>query len=355
MAKAGDVLEIPELGVSVTLRETGEQTGGERLVLEVLGRPKGFFLQEHVHLGQVERHEVLSGQLNLEIEGREHLLSPGQSLEVPAGTPHRQLPAGPGAGRVRIELRPAGRTQELVERLAVLSREGRFSRRGLPTPRAGAELVRDFGSEGLATRPPAQVQRALAAAVLAGPERLAARLWHAVVELARSGARRAWRQYVFVDEWDVGAPIEAVHATLADARTYPDWWRPVYIDVDAEGPAELGSESRQHFKGRLPYELRTRSRIVRLEPPRLIEAEVDGDLRGRGRWTLTAAGDATHVRFDWHVHADRPLLRALTPALRPLLRWNHAWAIARARDGLEPYARRAAAAGGPTASASAPG
>ena len=45
------------------------------------------------------------------------------------------------------------------------------------------------------------------------------------------------------------------------------------------------------------------------------------------------------MRFDWRVHADRLLLRLLTPVLRRALRWNHAWAIARAREGLEPYAR----------------
>jgi hypothetical protein len=48
------------------------------------------------------------------------------------------------------------------------------------------------------------------------------------------------------------------------------------------------------------------------------------------------------VRFDWQVHADRRLLRVLTPVLRPLLRWNHNWAIARAMEGLEPYAQRQA-------------
>jgi hypothetical protein len=72
----------------------------------------------------------------------------------------------------------------------------------------------------------------------------------------------------------------------------------------------------------------------------VVEGEVDGDLRGRGRWTLTETpGGGTHVRFDWRVYADRRLLRALTPAPRPAFRWNHAWAIARAREGLEPYAR----------------
>jgi hypothetical protein len=45
------------------------------------------------------------------------------------------------------------------------------------------------------------------------------------------------------------------------------------------------------------------------------------------------------VRFDWRVFADRPLLRTLTPVLRPVFRWNHDWAIARAMDGLESYAR----------------
>ena len=68
--------------------------------------------------------------------------------------------------------------------------------------------------------------------------------------------------------------------------------------------------------------------------------EVDGHLRGCGRWTLTeTAGGGTHVRFDWRVHADRPLLQVLTPFLRPVLRWNHNWAIARALQGLEPYVR----------------
>jgi hypothetical protein len=28
--------------------------------------------------------------------------------------------------------------------------------------------------------------------------------------------------------------------------------------------------------------------------------------------------------------------------LRPIFRWNHNWAIARAKEGLEPYARRIA-------------
>jgi uncharacterized protein YndB with AHSA1/START domain len=146
--------------------------------------------------------------------------------------------------------------------------------------------------------------------------------------------------YVFVDEWDVAAPREAVFDALADGSTYPDWWRPVYLSVETEGPVEVGQISRQHFKGRLPYTLKTRSTLTALDRPNRLEVDVAGDLRGHGIWTLTERKGATHVRFDWQVNADRPLLRYLTPILRPLFRWNHNWAIARAIEGLEPYARR---------------
>jgi hypothetical protein len=60
-------------------------------------------------------------------------------------------------------------------------------------------------------------------------------------------------------------------------------------------------------------------------------------------WTLTPRDGSIHVRFDWRVFADRPLLRMLTPLLRPLFRWNHNVAIKRAMVGLEPYARAQAA------------
>ena len=144
---------------------------------------------------------------------------------------------------------------------------------------------------------------------------------------------------MFVDEWDVDAPHEAVFQALADARTYPTWWTPIYREVEADGPPAVGCSSRQKFKAKLPYTLSTVSTIVRLEAPREFEVDVDGDLRGRGVWTLTAADGKVHVRFDWTVKADRPLLRILTPVLRPLFRWNHNVAIKRAIVGLEPYAR----------------
>jgi len=316
------VFHMPLLGVRVELLRSAEDTGGELVEFDVVGRARGLLTQAHVHTRQSERHEVLEGSMRLVMGGRRHELGPGQVMEVPPATRHRQLPGGEGSGRVRVQVRPAGRIEELLERFARLADEGGLNRWGYPKPLTAMELVRDFGDESRAAWPPAAVQRAMSKALLSA----------------------ASNEYLFVDEWDVAAPPEAVFDALADARTYPEWWRPVYIGVEADGPPALGKVSRQHFKGRLPYHLNTRSEIVRYEPPRVVEGDVDGDLRGKGTWTLTPIPGGTHVRFDWRVHADRKLLRMLTPVLRPLFRWNHNWAIARAMEGLEPFARRSAGA-----------
>jgi mannose-6-phosphate isomerase-like protein (cupin superfamily)/uncharacterized protein YndB with AHSA1/START domain len=323
MAKAGDVLEMAQLGCRVALVRTAQETNGELVEFDVLGRPRGFLIQPHVHTGQVEHFEVLSGKLKVVVDGTERVLEPGQTMQTPAGVTHRQMPGDDGPdGHVRVQVRPAGSTQAFLERVAEMCAAGQFNRFGFPKPVAAARLVTEFGDEGHAARPPLPVQKVMAKAIL--------------------GVANLSRPYVFVDEWDVAAPQQAVFDAIADARTYPQWWRPVYLDVDADGPAELGKQSRQHFKGRLPYQLHTRSTVTALDAPRTVTAEVDGDLRGTGTWTLTPTATGTHVRFDWQVHADRRLLKLLTPLLRPLFRWNHNWAIARAMEGLEPYAQRTA-------------
>ena len=255
----------------------------------------------------------------VKLNGDERALGAGESVQIPAGcrtaiTPPARRRGTSGPSCSGVARRGAARA----------ARRARCRRRDhetkvYPKPLAAAHLIREFPAEGRAARPPPPVQRASPA-----PS----------ARVAGSGG-----EYVFVDEWDVVAPPEAVFDLIADARTYPSWWRPVYIDVESDGEPRLGAVSQQHFKGRLPYHLRTSSTVTVYDPPHQVGAEVVGDLRGRGLWTLTPTETGTHVRFDWSVFADKPVLHVLTPVLRPAFRWNHAWAIARAQEGLEPAAR----------------
>ena len=306
---------MPGLGVRVEVRESTD----ELIEFDVIGRARGLIAAEHVHTKATERYEVIEGAMRLVVAGREHLLGPGDTMETPPGVPHRQLPGPAGEGRVRVTVSPAGTTHAFLRRLSELRMV-----RGFPKPVDAAGIVRDFGHDGHASKPSIRVQRAFSA-----------RCWRSRRASTGSSTSGTW-------------PPRARPSSTRSPRPapIPQWWKPVYIDVEATGDPEVGKESRQHFKGRLPYHLHTRSRITRLEAPHAIEADVDGDLRGHGAWTLTEIPGGTHVRFDWQVFADKPLLRLLTPILRPAFRWNHAWAIARAQAGpraLRPRVERGAA------------
>jgi mannose-6-phosphate isomerase-like protein (cupin superfamily)/uncharacterized protein YndB with AHSA1/START domain len=334
VAQAGQVLENSATGQRVVFRRTTQETQGELLEYELFFRPGGFLVQEHVHPRQSERHEVLAGRLGLVLAGEEKRLGPGDVVVVPAGAPHRLFPIGEEQVHVLFELRPALQTEAFMEALHA----GRTKADGSPTIFQLAVVAQAFPEVGRPTRPPLAVQRIFTPALAAVGRLLGTRV----------GPPETAPGYVFTDEWDVDAPAEAVFDVLADAGTYPEWWKPVYIEAEADGPPAVGVASRQYFKGRLPYRLRTVSTIVRLERPREIQADVVGDLAGRGTWTLSEQDGGTHVHFGWRVNADRPLLRYLTPVLKPLFRWNHNWAVARAVDGLEPYVRARLAAPPPS-------
>ena len=122
-----NVIDAPRLGLRTEIRHSGD----ELLEFDVVGRPRGFITHYHVHTRQTERFEVIEGTMRLLVDGREHRLGPGDTMEVPAGTPHRQLPGDESEGRVRVQVRPGGRTLEFLELLAAY-----------PRPRARGALER---------------------------------------------------------------------------------------------------------------------------------------------------------------------------------------------------------------------
>ena len=197
--------------------------------------------------------------------------------------PTRRTPSSPAAtsaGRVRIRLTPE-----------------RPQRRVLRAPRRSST-----------TTASASRSRARRRDVRARPRRVRPRRPPEPEDPAAARPRCSTTEYTFVDEWDVAARRPRTSSTRSPtARTYPQWWKPVYIDVThrrrvhppaLQGPPAL-PPAHAHADDRTPS-ARTRS-----------QGETDGDLRGTGIWTLSANADGgTHVRFDWRVHADRRLLQA---------------------------------------------
>ncbi|MEA2522885.1 MAG: hypothetical protein QOF73_112 [Thermomicrobiales bacterium] len=61
--------------------------------------------------------------------------------------------------------------------------------------------------------------------------------------------------------------------------------------------------------------------------------ETCGDFAGRGVWTFVHDGPLVDIHFDCRISADKPLLRYLSPLLKPIFAFNHHWAMARSEEG----------------------
>jgi hypothetical protein len=166
--------------------------------------------------------------------------------------------------------------------------------------------------------------------------------------------------YRFVTSWRVAATPEEVSAILEDIPGLTRWWPSVYLEaeqLEAGGRDGIGRTVRLHTKGLLPYTLHWTLRVREARRPHGFTISAEGDLSGRGIWTLRPDGLWTSVVFDWTVRAEKPLLRWLSPLLRPLFAANHRWAMARGEESLrlELARRRAASAAERAAVASPPG
>ena len=75
----------PALGISDRVPQTTtEDSGGELVEFDLVGRPQGFVTVPHVHPRQSERHEVIEGSFLIKTGGLERLFAPGGASNVRA-------------------------------------------------------------------------------------------------------------------------------------------------------------------------------------------------------------------------------------------------------------------------------
>jgi quercetin dioxygenase-like cupin family protein len=100
------------IGERLTLLNTGRETNGEILEIDVSFKPTAEtnllkWQDVHVHPRQEERFEVISGVVRYRIGDREQILTAGQRITGPPNTPHRWNSADGKDIHMRAELRPA--------------------------------------------------------------------------------------------------------------------------------------------------------------------------------------------------------------------------------------------------------
>jgi mannose-6-phosphate isomerase-like protein (cupin superfamily) len=159
MIHAGDTIENPVTGERIVFHQTSRETNGEAVVFETFVQPNGFVAAAHVHPKQEERFEIISGTLGVKIGSGEIVAGPGETLTVPAGTPHGFRNAGDDEVRFRCEVRPALQFEQLLETMFALAADGKTNKKGMPNLLRLAVIARAHFDVVRLPFPPAFVQR----------------------------------------------------------------------------------------------------------------------------------------------------------------------------------------------------
>jgi hypothetical protein len=96
--------------------------------------------------------------------------------------------------------------------------------------------------------------------------------------------------YKFVDHWHISYPIEMVWDVLSLPQDYPTWWRGVYLFVT-----------------------------------------------NASRWLLKSETNGTNVTLEWNPRVEKPIVKFLSPVLKPIFHWNHHWTMRRGEVQLAAY------------------
>jgi mannose-6-phosphate isomerase-like protein (cupin superfamily) len=124
----------PAIGHWITFLQTADQTNGRLLQIEYgVARPENKpAIPLHKHLQCEERFEVVAGRLGVILDGERRVLSVGEKVIIPPGTPHTFWNAGDGELRFITEVRPPGKLQTYWETVFGLAQDGKVGKNGLP-------------------------------------------------------------------------------------------------------------------------------------------------------------------------------------------------------------------------------
>ena len=161
MARAGDEIVNPRTAQRMVFLETGEETGGQSLRIDSYNPPSAPLEPEHVHPFQESGAEVISGSLRFRIRGEERSVKAGESVTIPANTPHHFWNDGEEEAHSVQWFKPALNIDRFFESYFGLAQDGKLKEDGSPSFWQVAVMAPYFGDEIRMPSPPWNVQKAI--------------------------------------------------------------------------------------------------------------------------------------------------------------------------------------------------
>lgn len=159
---------MPREGQEIVNPRTGQRMRfvairEEELRIESFNSPTDEREPEHVHPKRESGAEVRSGCLVFEVEGQARRVGPGESITIPANTPHRFWNESEDEAQSVQFFRPALGIAAFFETYFELARRGELTEGGdIPLLQVAA-MVPEFRDEIRLERPPWPIVRAMSA------------------------------------------------------------------------------------------------------------------------------------------------------------------------------------------------
>ena len=131
--------------------------------------------------------------------------------------------------------------------------------------------------------------------------------------------------------WHFGVPRDELWRRIVSTGEYKLWW-PWLRTFESEGGLAANQRWTCVVAPPLPYTVRFHIHFDRVDPARLVESVVTGDIGGTARLTISDDGAGSRAQLVSSLHPNNALLRGFGIVARPLVEHGHNWILDRGRQ-----------------------
>jgi mannose-6-phosphate isomerase-like protein (cupin superfamily) len=161
MFRRGEIYDNPVTGIRAIVRLGTDESNGQKLVIDLYVRGCSTGTPKHLHPTMQERLTVVSGCVAVFLNGTIFIARPGDTFDIPPGTPHRWWNADFFEAKVTMEISPADRFEVFIRNMIGLAQDGKTDAKGMPNLLQLALLADEFDDVIHFLEPPRFVQRVL--------------------------------------------------------------------------------------------------------------------------------------------------------------------------------------------------
>jgi quercetin dioxygenase-like cupin family protein len=159
MAHKNKQLVNPVTRMDIRFIQTASDTGGELLEMESTFNGETIEPPPHYHPFQAEEFKILEGAIHTNIDGKFRVYKKGESIQLPAGTVHSMWNASDEKAILNWKVKPAMNTENFIETVAGLAKDGKTNKKGRPGILQVALLTSHFDNVFRLARPSKAIQR----------------------------------------------------------------------------------------------------------------------------------------------------------------------------------------------------